>query len=105
MSGLDDLDREILEAVRSDYEPFEYVVSRVAERCVDQVGQSAAVIFDRVIQSLAHQFIEAYLIHAEPPYATVHSHAPDVVQNCWLLITPQGERQLQCLKEPKQQIC
>lgn len=98
MCGFEELDREILEAVCQDYEPFEWVVERITERRCAQNDACTAEISDRLMAYVSERLIEAYLIHAEPPYVTAVEAQSDTVRNSWLYITPRGERYLHNLK-------
>ena len=90
----DELRRIVLEAVSEDYESFEAVVSRLSrlpdaeDRCdIDRIEHS-------LLCSVAHRLVGAYLIHADPPYATAISADPDTVRKCWFFITDAGREYL-----------
>jgi hypothetical protein len=80
------LKRTILGAVLRDFEPFESIVSKVSRSRVDDSDEVR-----RVLRSLLEDgLVGAYLIHAEPPYATLVGPEPDNMQWYWYTITAQG---------------
>jgi hypothetical protein len=89
------LDRVVLEAVSEDYEPFEAVVRKLSNST--QALGGANEIERSLLSSIANNFIEAYLIHADPPYATAVGANLDTVRRYWFYITEQGKEHLRRL--------
>jgi hypothetical protein len=90
-------DRELLEAVSDDYQSFESVVSKVS--CSKHTICAASDIERSLLTSIANNLVRAYLIHADPPYATAVGANSDTVQRYWFWITEQGREYLRGLVE------
>lgn len=90
-----ELKRIVLEAVSDDYESFESVVRKLSrlndatdERCdIDEIERS-------LLCSISHQLVGAYLIHADPPYATAIPADLETLRRCWFFITDEGKEYL-----------
>jgi len=84
--------RVVLEAVSDDYQPFESVVSRLSRT---HQGALGVVEVERILlTSIASKLVAAYLLHADPPYAT--EVGPDManIRTFWFCITEQGLQHL-----------
>ena len=87
-----ELDRVILEAVSEDYQSFEAVVSKLSQ---ENDRYDNATDIERVLQrSIASNFIAAYLLHADPPYATEVGANSDNIRRYWFCITEKGREYL-----------
>ena len=83
-----DLNRIILGAVLRDFEPFESIVSKVFRSSDDEASDKVR----RGLRSLLEDgLVGAYLIHAEPPYATPVNPEPDQLQWYWYTTTARGK--------------
>jgi hypothetical protein len=86
-----DLNRTILEVVVCDFEPFESIVSKISKSSDDEA-------FDEVRLGLrallTDGLVGAFLIHAEPPYATPVNPESDNMHWYWYTITAQGKSYL-----------
>lgn len=86
-----ELDRIVLLAVSEDYESFDSVVSKLS-----RLGSfiSGACDVDKIerslLTSISNRFVEAYLIHAEPPYATAVVAEAGAISRYWYRITEEG---------------
>ena len=90
--GLHEIDRVLLEAVSDDYESFESVVRKLSRA---QAGTWALMDVERVLLiSIAHHLVAAYLIHADPPYATEVGADSSKIRTYWFCITEEGRRHL-----------
>lgn len=85
-----ELDRVILEAVSEDYQSFESVVSKLSQ--ASQIGTTD--IERMLLSSIADHLVAAYLIHADPPYATEVGVDADTIRRYWFCITEQGREYL-----------
>jgi hypothetical protein len=88
-----ELDRVVLETVSEDYESFEAVVSKLSLRLNHSACTTSEIA--RVERSLlafiANNLVRAYLIHADPPYATAVGVDLDTVRRYWFCITEEGQ--------------
>lgn len=89
-----ELDRVILEAVSEDYQSFEAVVSKLSQ--ASQIAYGVTEIERMLLSSIAKHLVGAYLIHADPPYATEVGVDPDTIRRYWFCITEQGREYLRC---------
>jgi hypothetical protein len=90
-----ELTRIVLEAVSEDYESFESVVLKLSrldhpvddEYDLDQIERS-------LLCSVENHLVEAYVIHADPPYATAVPVDMETIRRCWFFITDEGREYL-----------
>jgi hypothetical protein len=83
-----ELDRVVLEAVSDDYQSFEAVISKLS-----QTNGGNADVYDiegALLRSIANDFVTAYLLHADPPYATEVRADSDNIRRYWFCITRKG---------------
>jgi len=90
-----ELKRIVLEAVSEDYESFESVVRKLLRMndAIDE-GCDAESIERSLLCSVENRLVGAYLIHADPPYATAVSADLDTVRRYWFFITDEGKEYL-----------
>lgn len=87
-----ELDRAVLEAVSEDYQSFESIVSKLSQSDHSACG---AIDIERILlNSIASHLVGAYLIHADPPYATEVGANSDTIRRYWFCITEEGRRYL-----------
>ncbi len=96
-----DLNRMILEIVLRDFEPFESILAKLSEAHAEAGSEEVKRL---LLALLADDLVEAYLIHADPPYFTAVDATPDTIEWYWLLITEKGKSQLQPTSEPQASI-
>lgn len=90
-----ELDRVVLEAVSEDYQSFEAVVSKLS-----QITNFVVTDIERVLlSSIANNLVAAYLIHADPPYATEVGASSETIRRYWFCITEEGRQYLHQLIE------
>jgi hypothetical protein len=65
------------------------------EFCLDLVD-------DQLLSLISDGLIQAYLLHAEPPFITQVLASGPTLQRFWFLITPKGE---QCLRSSLNDLC
>ena len=83
-----ELDRVVLEAVSDDYQSFESLVSKLSR---SQGPHYRAVEIERMLLSaIANHLVSAYLIHADPPYATEVGANAETIRRYWFCITEEG---------------
>jgi hypothetical protein len=87
-----ELDRAILEAVSEDYQSFEAVVNKLSQ--ASHISYETIEIERVLLSSVADKLVAAYLLHADPPYATEVGAAPDTIQRYWFCITEEGREHL-----------
>jgi hypothetical protein len=83
-----ELDRVVLEAVSDDYQSFEAVISKLS-----QTNDGNADVYDiegALLRSIANKYVAAYLLHADPPYATEVGADSDNIRRYWFCITEKG---------------
>jgi hypothetical protein len=98
-----ELKRIVLVAVSEDYESFESVVRKLSRmnKAIDE-GCDIDRIESSLLCSVAHRLIGAYLIHADPPYATAIPADLETVRRCWFFITDEGKEYLsRPVQEPR----
>lgn len=87
-----ELERLILEAVSLDYQSFEAVSGKLS---LAEDAHFADMDIERVLlASIAENLVAAFLIHADPPYATQVEAGPETVTRYWFCITDQGRNYL-----------
>ena len=98
-TGLHEIYRVVLEAVSDDYQSFESVVRKLSRV---QSGGWALLDVERVLLiSIAHKLVAAYLIHADPPYATEVGADSSNIRTYWFCITEEGRKHLGRLAHPE----
>ena len=88
-ASFQELDRVVLEAVSEDYQSFEAVVSKLS-----QANCGIAEIQRVLLSSIANKLVAAYLLHADPPYATEVGTDSENISRYWFCITEEGRRYL-----------
>ena len=87
-----ELDRVVLEAVSEDYQSFE---TSLASYLGPIMLIAKVMDIERVLLSLiATKLVAAYLIHADPPYATEIGADGDNIRRYWFYITEKGRKHL-----------
>lgn len=87
-----ELHRVILEAVSDEYQSFESVVSKLS-RANSAYGKVSEI--ERILlRSIADNLVAAYLLHADPPYATEVGATSDNIRRFWFCITEAGRTYL-----------
>ena len=90
-----ELDRIVLQAIADDYESFDSVVSRLSRLGSFICGVYEAEDVERsLLSSIANGFVEAYLLHMEPPHATPVRVDAGSVRRYWYHITDEGQEYL-----------
>jgi hypothetical protein len=90
-----EFERAILEAVSEEYQSFESVVSKLSP--ASQITYEVIEIESMLLSLIANNLVGAYLIHADPPYATEVEADPDTIRRYWFCITEQGREYLRRL--------
>src|SRR5438067_4037675 len=88
-ASFQELDRVVLEAVSEEYQSFEAVVSKLS-----QANCGIAEIQRVLLSSIANKLVAAYLLHADPPYATEVGTDSESISRYWFCITEEGRRYL-----------
>ena len=90
-----ELDRVVLEAVSDDYLSFESLVRKLSQ---SQFAHWAVLDIERMLLSaISNHLVSAYLIHADPPYATEVGANSETIQRYWFCITDEGREYLRRL--------
>jgi hypothetical protein len=85
----------VLQAVSDDYESFDSVVGKLSRLGSFICGVYEADEVERSLLScIAKRFVEAYLLHADPPYATAVRPDLRTVRKYWYCITEEGKEYL-----------
>ena len=82
--------RVILKAVAEDYQSFESIVGQVSG--ANPEYGSGVEIEHLLLSLLASNLAGAYLLHADPPYATPVESTPEMIRTYWFCITEQGRK-------------
>lgn len=94
-----ELDRVVLEAVSDDYLSFESLVSKLSQ---SKFAQAAALDIERLLlTAISNHLVSAYLLHADPPYATEVGANPETIRRYWFSITEEGREYLRRLPAGK----
>lgn len=91
---LQGLDRVVLEAVSEDYQSFESLVSKLSQ---SKDAYGVPEIERMLLSAISDHLVSAYLIHADPPYATEVGADPETVRRYWYCITEEGREYLRQL--------
>jgi len=87
-----ELGRLVLEAVSEEYQSFETVVSKLSR---SNFAYREVMEIERVLlSSIEKKLVAAYLIHADPPYATEVAADSDSIRRYWFCITEEGRKHL-----------
>ena len=90
------IDRMVLEAVSDDYQPFESVARKLSNA---HAGTWAIIDVERMLLiSIANKLVAAYLIHADPPYATEVGADSTTIRRYWFCITEEGRKHLRRIR-------
>ena len=87
-----ELERFVLEAVSEDCQSFEAVVSKLSTE--DAAYFSPSDLEQILFASIANKLVAAYLLHADPPYATEVVVSSENIQRYWFYITDEGRNYL-----------
>jgi hypothetical protein len=82
----------ILRAVAEDYQSFESIVSQVS--ITDPEYGPGVEIEQSLLSLVATNLVGAYLLHADPPYATPVEATPEMIRTYWFCITEEGRKYL-----------
>ena len=75
-----------------DYQSFEALVSKLSR--TRNAGCGVNEIETALLGALAKHLVSAYLLHADPPYATEVGASPETIQRYWFAITEEGREYL-----------
>ena len=90
----------ILKAVAEDYQSFESIVSQAS---IADPAYGLGVETEQTLLSLvATNLVGAYLLHADPPYATPVDATPEMIRTYWFCITKEGRTYLENALAPEQ---
>ena len=91
---LQGLDRVVLEAVSEDYQSFESLVSKLSQ---SKDAYGVPDLERMLLSAISNHLVSAYLIHADPPYATEVGASPETIRRYWYCITEEGREYLRRL--------
>ena len=89
----DELDRLVLSAVGDDFVTLDFIFDKLVSAegsFADRVDPE--VIYSRLLNLLADKLINAYLLHADPPYITPVEIGRDTLATSWFYITQRGRK-------------
>ena len=92
MRMTDELDRLVLDAVGDDFIPLEQIVHRIAVPGRISGKLDPELLFSRLLDLIADKLINAYLLHADPPYITPVSVPSGALPSSWFYITERGRK-------------
>jgi hypothetical protein len=93
MRRTDGLDRLLLSAVGDDFVTLESIVERVSCSDGPVFGKlDPESVYGRLLTLVADKLINAYLLHADPPYITQVSANPGCLPTSWFYITQRGRK-------------
>ena len=89
----DELDRLVLGAVGDEFVPLEFIVDKLGRPGSPIIGRlDPDLIYSRLLNLIADKLINAYLLHAEPPYITPVQISPRALPTSWFYITQRGRK-------------
>jgi hypothetical protein len=90
----DDLDRVILAAVSDDFTTLEFIAEKLSFSPDIAVGKlDAEALLRRLLQLIGEKHINAYLLHADPPFITpIEIGDKAALATCWFYITQRGRK-------------
>lgn len=94
MKTTEGLDRVVLEAVSEDYQSFESLLSKLSQ---SKDAYEVPEIERMLLSALSNHLVSAYLLHADPPYATEVGAGPETIRRYWYCITEEGREYLRRL--------
>ena len=93
-----EFDQVVLQAVSDDYQSFESVVRKLSRSSrLSAVADNERIVVEierTLLASIANKLVAAYLLHADPPYATEVGPDRATIQRYWFCITDQGREHL-----------
>jgi hypothetical protein len=89
MRMTDELDRLILATVGDDFVTMEFIVEKL---CGTEARLDVGNLRGRLFDLLADKLVNAYLLHADPPYITPVQIDSDALLTCWFYITQRGRK-------------
>jgi hypothetical protein len=93
MRVTDELDQLILTAVCDDFMTLEFIADKILRPAGGNPGKyDAGVLQSRLMTLISDKLINAYLLHADPPYITPISIGPDALGTSWFYVTQRGRK-------------
>jgi hypothetical protein len=93
MRMTDALDRLLLGAVGDDFVSLESIVEKLSRPGGPVFGKlDSETIYSRLLTLVSEKLINAYLLHADPPYITPVSMNPGCLPTSWFYITQRGRK-------------
>jgi len=91
----DDLDQLILAAVCDDFMTLEFITDKILRPPGGDAGKyDAESVHSHLLQLISDKLINAYLLHADPPYITPINIGIDALGTSWFYITQRGRKSL-----------
>jgi len=93
MRSTDELDRLVLGAVGDDFVTLDHIVTRLAARDGRIAGKlDLGLLHRRLVDLITDRLINAYLLHADPPYLTPVKVNSSTLLTSWFYITQRGRK-------------
>lgn len=93
MRRTDGLDRLLLSAVGDDFVTLESIVEKVSGSNGPAFGKlDSESVYSRLLTLVADKLINAYLLHADPPYITPVNTNLACLPTSWFYITQRGRK-------------
>jgi hypothetical protein len=88
----DELDRLLLGAVGDDFVTLESVVDKLCPDGPIFSKHDPELLYSRLLTLLSDKLINAYLLHADPPYITPVKMSDRTLRMSWFYITQRGRK-------------
>jgi hypothetical protein len=89
----DELDRLILAAVCDDFMTLEFIADKLFKPAGGNPAKlDAGTIQSRLLSLISDKLINAYLLHADPPYITSIDIGYEGLSTSWFYITQRGRK-------------
>lgn len=93
MRMTDELDRLLLGAVGDDFVTLESIVDKLGRPDGPVFGKlDPDLLYSRLLTLIADKLINAYLLHADPPYITPVKISEGILRTSWFYITQRGRK-------------
>jgi hypothetical protein len=89
----DELDHLILSAVGDDFMTLEFIADKLLKPAGGIPGKlDAKNLQARLLKLISNKLINAYLLHADPPFITPIEIGHDALPTSWFYITQRGRK-------------
>jgi len=93
MRLIDELDHLILATVGDDFMTLEFIADKLLTPANEIPGKlDVKSLQTRLLKLITHKLVNAYLLHADPPFITPIEIGYDALPTSWFYITQRGRK-------------